>query len=657
MSNRAIAVTLLATLWTAAAWPATDLLVPAAQNTLGSKYSTSIRENGWIEFKVRPPVADLVSDLVLQKSAFGLAADDALAPRTSLAAIEGKDGVVRLDQTHLGHPVEGAEVRVIHDGKAMVSDVHGRVVRGLPAIRKPALSQSRARDLALRALSATRYAWEDPELEAQLKVDTGDKTATHFPVGRLLYARRELGGSYEPSNYRLAYAFEITTLQPAGQREVVVDAATGEVIRNVSIVRDAWGTVNTTYDGQRGFVTKWRGFPNYDYVLKDHDRGDKLHTLTCQNNSHPFCWGGSEVDDNDNVWSEPEATAHWAVQVAWDYFRYRQFRNGMNGGGDKIRIVGNYRDLGAFFTRYGGYDMILVHPDFGAMDVVTHEFTHGVISHTSRLFPAGESGALAESFGDIFGLMGERYLEGGINNWTVGEDPGASHWGATRSLIDPNSQDIPGADTYGGTHWVNPSSGGIHQNNGVQNHWFFLLANGGSSVNDNGEAYTVQAIGPDAAARIAFRNMTLHLGQFSTFADAREGAIAASRALYGECSPQTVAVANAWHAVGVGRPADPCVGMLSPSYTSLCVESGWFATTFSLYSFPPATVQWQTPWDWDVSVSPDTHTLYLNGIGYPQPGNYVVSATAIDASGQSTTRYSYFDLQQCTCDPQINYCP
>ena len=44
-----------------------------------------------------------------------------------------------------------------------------------------------------------------------------------------------------------------------------------------------------------------------------------------------------------------------------------------------------------------------------------HELTHAVVEHSSNLFYADQSGALNESFADIFGTMIER------ENWVMGE--------------------------------------------------------------------------------------------------------------------------------------------------------------------------------------------------------------------------------------------
>lgn len=50
------------------------------------------------------------------------------------------------------------------------------------------------------------------------------------------------------------------------------------------------------------------------------------------------------------------------------------------------------------------------------LDVVAHELTHAVTEHTANLEYQDESGALNESFSDIFGAMVDR------DDWEAGED-------------------------------------------------------------------------------------------------------------------------------------------------------------------------------------------------------------------------------------------
>ncbi|MGB6036138.1 MAG: PKD domain-containing protein, partial [Cryomorphaceae bacterium] len=141
-------------------------------------------------------------------------------------------------------------------------------------------------------------------------------------------------------------------------------------------------------------------------------------------------------------------------------------------------------------------------------------------------------------------------------NYEMGEDIRTP---PIRSLSNPNLRQC--ADTYQGDFWVFGSfnNGGVHFNSGVQNFWFYLLVEGGTGTNDNGDDYAVQSIGLEAAAAIAFRNLTVYLTPNSQYIDSRTFSIQSAIDLYGECSDEVVAVTNAWQAVGVGEVFDNAV--------------------------------------------------------------------------------------------------
>ncbi len=113
------------------------------------------------------------------------------------------------------------------------------------------------------------------------------------------------------------------------------------------------------------------------------------------------------------------------------------------------------------------------------------------------------------------------------------------------------------------TNWVNvngctPSSAndncGIHTNSGVGNYWFFLLSQGGSGINDLNNSYNIAPVGISNASKIVYRMEKFYLTASSGYLDARNTSITASTYLFGANSCETIAVANAWYAVGVGGP-------------------------------------------------------------------------------------------------------
>lgn len=145
--------------------------------------------------------------------------------------------------------------------------------------------------------------------------------------------------------------------------------------------------------------------------------------------------------------SEKGATsAHWAIEMSWDYFKNTFRRIGMNNANGRIdikasdtdeptnaRFVPNIEAPDYFYFGAGNNTEVR---NMAALDVVGHEFTHGVTNYSAGLIYAFESGALNESFSDIFGTMIEFYIEGEDGNYEVGEDI-AIHPKYKRSLQYP----------------------------------------------------------------------------------------------------------------------------------------------------------------------------------------------------------------------------
>ena len=182
------------------------------------------------------------------------------------------------------------------------------------------------------------------------------------------------------------------------------------------------------------------------------------------------------------------------------------------------------------------------------LDVVGHELTHGVTQYEANLQYYYESGALNESFSDIFGKAVEFDTFGDTATWQL-----AKHYrdGGLRDMSNPNLKNQP--DTYVGDMWYTgyEDSGGVHTNSGVQNFWFYLLCEGGSGVNDHQVSYSVKSIGMDAAVKIAYRNLTEYLSSYSDYLDSRIGSLLATADLYGKNSTIYQEVDKAWDAVGV----------------------------------------------------------------------------------------------------------
>lgn len=152
-----------------------------------------------------------------------------------------------------------------------------------------------------------------------------------------------------------------------------------------------------------------------------------------------------------------------------------------------------------------------------AEDVVAHELTHAVTDATADLIYQYESGALNESYSDIFGesveLTGTGSHEGPADRWVIGEEI-PPPVGPFRNMMDPTLFNQPDKVDSPYYYCGIEDGGGVHVNSGVANHAYALMVDGG---NFNGQ--TVRGIGLTRASAIQYRTLTTKLGQSSTLAD------------------------------------------------------------------------------------------------------------------------------------------
>lgn len=237
------------------------------------------------------------------------------------------------------------------------------------------------------------------------------------------------------------------------------------------------------------------------------------------------------VTSTNNLWSNKTAvSAHYNGGKAFEYFRNIHNRKSINGAGGNIVSLINVADedgssMGNAFWNgqamfYGNGDGAF-QPLARGLDVAGHEMTHGVVQSTANLDYEGESGALNESFADVFGSMIDR------DDWKIGEDvvkTSAFPSGALRSLEDPHN----GASTnnfnagwqprhYDERYKGTEDNGGVHINSGIPNWAFFKFAS---------------AIGKDKAEKVYYRALTTYLTKSSKFVDCRVAVIKAATDLY-----------------------------------------------------------------------------------------------------------------------------
>lgn len=250
-----------------------------------------------------------------------------------------------------------------------------------------------------------------------------------------------------------------------------------------------------------------------------------------------------------------EAYDHSGVTA--DFFRQVFGRNSVDDQGMRLdSSVHYYTDFDNAFWNgaqmvYGDGDGVVFQRFTKCLDIIGHELTHGVTQYEAGLAYQGQSGALNESFSDVFGSMVKQWKKKQTvagADWWIGEGLFARgvRGDALRSLKAPGTAyDDPqiGRDPQPAhmRDYVKGAAdhGGVHTNSGIPNHAFYLVATalGGHSW--------------EKAGRIWYDTLCTVLRPHATFADAARGTLRSAGILYGSASREQDAVKSAWQQVGV----------------------------------------------------------------------------------------------------------
>lgn len=439
-------------------------------------------------------------------------------------------------------PIEGMYF-TSHFKNGQLYSANGKTIKGDFGPVRNYIDKREAVEIAIDCFDSKKFVWSDNK--------------TLYPEAELIYL--SLDGKLQ-----LCYKVDVYSLIPLQREYVYVSAEDGKVVDRISRINDTdvVGTATTKYSGTVSITTNDTGD---GYTLSESNRGLGISTYNL-NTSHDYS-NAELFTDSDNVWDNPNDDvaydAHYGSEKTYDYYYNKFGRNSIDDNGFELvsYVHYGYKYANAFWNgesmTYGDGDDI----NYGAfvtVDVVAHEITHGLTTHTAGLMYRDESGALNESFSDIFGVAVDYYASPSTANFIIGEQV-VLNGDPIRNMQNPNSLGDP--DTYKGNYWYFGSgdNGGVHTNSSVQNYWFYLLCEGGDGVNDLGNAYRVNSIGMSSAEAIAYRTLTVYLTPYSDYAAARFYSIRSAIDLYGECSPEVTEVTNAWYAVGVGEPFDNSV--------------------------------------------------------------------------------------------------
>jgi Zn-dependent metalloprotease len=460
-------------------------------------------------------------------------------------------------QFYKGYRVEGATVNVHYQaGKAY--SLNGAFYPRLDVPVNAAITPSAALDKAMQLFQGAVFAWQQPAEEKILQRIKKDPSASWYPKAELVL----VSASQLAEDFRLAYRLNIYTVLPLAHKAVYIDAVNGQVlaVREKLQTENVTGIAHTRYSGIQTITCD--SVTADSFVLEETTRGDGITAL----NLRTFMVADSiaSFTDSDNVWNNINAAGdevatdvHWGLEKTYDYYQSVLGRNSIDDMGHGLAGLVHFgkKFNNAFwngsFASFGDGDGVSMNA-LTSLDICAHEITHGLTQMTAGLDYSDESGALNESFSDIFGKCVEYYAIPALFNWKLGEAIAPPGKESMRNMKDPNSRLDPwyyqGLYYYTGTM----DNGGVHTNSGVQNYWFYLLCEGGSGLREaDGKPFNVKPIGIAKAAQIAYLNLSAYLTEFSTYPDAAVSGIEAAKMLYGASSKEAFATQMAWYAVGL----------------------------------------------------------------------------------------------------------
>jgi len=440
--------------------------------------------------------------------------------------------------------------------------------------------------------------------------------------------------NWKGENIQLAYKFTLEGNKTIRDQVICINAINGKLIDKHYLLdlTSADGTADTYYSGDDLAIKT--DLVSNTYYLRDISRGST--TIEVKNlDDHDASYKGSAeiFTDANNVWTSAEyengsedmaaLDVMWGLQRTWDYFHDTHSWHSYNGTNGTmtgyVHWYDPYYGMDNAGSLYGDYlfgDGII--DPVVALDIVGHEFAHGISKTQINFNNSGEPGAINEGLSDIWGACVEDYVNMGKDIWINADEIPV----IARDLEDPHNTENP--DTYGegDPYWGEE----IHLNSTVLSHWFYLLSEGAADENSNGDPYVVSSIGIEKAAHIVFLMETEdYFVSSSDFEDAKLAAIEVAAEEYGYNSNEYIQVTNAWYAVGIGDE----VPNLIMGDTIICNSSYQYSLPVE---FENETITWSTSANLQIISGQNSRTVTVSKYG-STGGSGTITATYNHGAG------------------------
>lgn len=348
--------------------------------------------------------------------------------------------------------------------------------------------------------------------------------------------------------YEIELAYQIW--QTPYRMKHFINAKTGEPIVSIDEIvnHNVPGRGKTNYYGEVSFDHDSIG-PG-EFHLRDLSRGEGVFIRNSKTNTGYVNTSNHWLYENSN--DKAAIDVIYGTQLFYDLLYNRFQYNSLDNQGTKlIGFVNNSLLSNAYWdgaaATFGGGDCHNYN-SFTTLEVVGHEFAHGITDYSSNLIYMGESGAINESFSDIMGKALEYYTYPNQFSWLIGKKVVRLGTSPFRSMSNPNSTEQPAY--YKGMYWTDFIYG-VHTNSGVMNYWFYLLVKGGQGTNEKNVAFDVKSMGMDKAVELVFLLNTSYLTETTTYPELYEYSKLLTESIYGLESEEYKSVLEAWKAVGL----------------------------------------------------------------------------------------------------------
>ncbi|MER2584227.1 MAG: M4 family metallopeptidase, partial [Candidatus Competibacter sp.] len=488
---------------------------------------------------------------------------------------------VRFQQNYQNIPVLAGEIIVNFDAAKNVTSVSGKVLPDISLDLTAQVNISTAQTTALQAV-AKWYQRPDSELEVS-------------PAALWIYNPVLLMPSKGVTT--LVWRMEVRSRDgvPSIRELVLVGAQRGDIVLHFNQVDTAKNLNTYTMNGSSNEAA----LPG---------------ALVCVYPSDLIC----ALGDAD------ARAAHIYAGDTYDFYLNTHGRDSIDGAGMPI-ISSVHFGVGLQNAFWNGQQMVYGDGFSAADDVVGHELTHGVTQYESGLFYYYQSGAINESFSDVWGEFVD--LTNGKGNdtpavrWLMGEDiPGI---GAIRSMNNPPLYNNPDKMTGGFYYTGADDQGGVHTNSGVNNKAAYLMTDGGSF---NG--LTVAGLGITKVAKIYYEAQTNLLTSGSDYADLYDALRQACSNLVGTAgitSSDCAQVKNAIDAVEMNQQPVPGFNPEAP----LCPAGQQVVSQPFFDNMEGSLAQWTT------TTLAGTSNLWFRLSGYATSGVYSLAVSDIPATSDS----------------------